>query len=160
MYTSIMCQGIGLLLSEIPEMFHEHRALTRRRFLRGNGEHECRFFWRETSPILPIRVRGELRFVRWGNWDRKSQLPVAGYTWLDSVRDGKWTELAPEIVTIVATAAYENGVWFPLRNGIQGLLVRDEREVERVYMVCREPTRYYYVMTRARWEPVLIGETI
>jgi hypothetical protein len=54
----------------------------------------------------------------------------------------------------------ENGVWFRIREGIRGVLVRDENEVDVVYMVCEPATHYYEVMTRSKRMPVLIGERI
>lgn len=52
------------------------------------------------------------------------------------------------------------GVWFRVKQGMKGLLVRDRGGGPAVYMVCEPATRYYRVMTRAAWMPVLIGEVI
>jgi hypothetical protein len=53
-----------------------------------------------------------------------------------------------------------NGVWFRVRQGMRGLLVRDRQGSPVVFMVTEPSTRYYRVMTRAEWMPVLIGEVI
>jgi hypothetical protein len=63
-------------------------------------------------------------------------------------------------VDIPATLALERGVWFAVREGVRGVLVRDERGVERAYMVCEPATHYYRIMTRSDRMPVLIGERI
>lgn len=149
-------QGIALLASELPEEFLHREAITRRTHLRGDLR-EIRFFWHQTYPILPVLVDGEIRLVRWGNRDRKGKLPLTGYTWVQSIQEGKWTEMEPKPVVILASMGIENGVWYPIREGIQGILVRDELDQPRVYMVCKEPTRYYFVMTRAKMQPVLVG---
>ena len=59
-----------------------------------------------------------------------------------------------------ATFGYENGVWFRIRQGVRGLLVRTETGEPIVYMICEPASRYYEVMTRSARRPVLIGERI
>ena len=66
----------------------------------------------------------------------------------------------PESVDIPATYGLANGVWFRVRQGMRGLLVRTRAGEPVVYVVCEPSTRYYRVMTRAEWMPVLIGEVI
>jgi len=66
----------------------------------------------------------------------------------------------PEPVVIPATNAFAGGVWFRVRRGMRGLLVRTRAGEPVVYMVCEEATRYYRVMTRAEWAPCLIDEVI
>jgi hypothetical protein len=61
-------------------------------------------------------------------------------------------------VDVPATLGLENGVWFQVRQGVRGLLVRDEGKVARIYLVCEPASYYYRVMTRSEWMPVLIGE--
>lgn len=56
--------------------------------------------------------------------------------------------------------AVENGVWFPIRQGIRALLIRDERGVERVFLIGEPASHYYRIMTRGEWMPVLIEERI
>lgn len=61
---------------------------------------------------------------------------------------------------IPATYGFTNGVWFRIKQGVRGLLVRD-REGEPVVFVVAEPsTQYFRVMTRSDWMPTLIGEVI
>ena len=40
------------------------------------------------------------------------------------------------------------------------VLVPDENGVERVYVIREPSSRYYGIMTRSAWMPVLIGERI
>jgi hypothetical protein len=55
---------------------------------------------------------------------------------------------------------FEKGIWFRIRQGIQGLLVCDEKGVEAAYMLCEPASHFFQVMTRAERMPVLIGERI
>ena len=54
----------------------------------------------------------------------------------------------------------KNGVWFKIQPGIKGVLVKDERGIATVYVVCEPATHYYQTMTRSKRMPVLIGERI
>jgi hypothetical protein len=55
---------------------------------------------------------------------------------------------------------HEKGIWYRIRQGIQGLLVRDEKGVEVAYMLYEPASHYFGVMTHAERMPVLIGERI
>jgi hypothetical protein len=63
-------------------------------------------------------------------------------------------------VVIPAALGLDWGVWFPIRAGVRGLVVRDERGRPVVYVLCEPATHYYQVMTRSPWMPVLVGELI
>jgi hypothetical protein len=63
-------------------------------------------------------------------------------------------------VEIPATYGLANGVWFRVKQGMKGLLVRDRQGNPLVFMKTEPSTRYYRVMTRAEWMPVLVGEVI
>jgi hypothetical protein len=54
----------------------------------------------------------------------------------------------------------EQGIWFRVRQGIRGLLVRDEHGVEAAYMLCEPASHYFGVMTRSERMPVLVGDRI
>jgi hypothetical protein len=43
---------------------------------------------------------------------------------------------------------------------MQGLLVHDRADNPVVFLVCEPATRYYQIMTRSDWMPVLVGEVI
>lgn len=71
---------------------------------------------------------------------------------------GGWAHCDAELVEISARRGYERGIWFPIKTGVQGLLVSDERGKEHVFIVCEPASREYAVMTNGRLMPVLIGE--
>jgi len=155
-----MCVGIALAASELPLDMLEQPRLKSRLFARG-GEPEVRFFFREVERLLPILLDGQLRLVRWGSRRSESKiLPPTGWTWLSSVESGQWGQANAEPVVIAASMALEKGIWFRVREGIKGLLVRDEKGVESAYMLCEPASHYYKVMTRSDRMPVLIGERI
>jgi hypothetical protein len=90
-------------------------------------EKEVRFYWRATPALLPVWWDGQLRIVRWGNRDRaERKLPPTGWTWQESIEEGKWAMLAPEPVVIPASFGLMHGVWFKVKQGMQGLLVLGE----------------------------------
>jgi hypothetical protein len=53
-----------------------------------------------------------------------------------------------------------SGVWVRVKQGLRGLVVRTRTGEPVVYVMCEPSTRYYRVMTREEWMPVLIGEVI
>jgi hypothetical protein len=63
-------------------------------------------------------------------------------------------------VVIPASYGLMNGVWYKVKQGMRGLLVRDRTGEAVVFMLCEPATRYYQVMTRANWMPLLVGEVI
>jgi hypothetical protein len=76
-------------------------------------------------------------------------LPPTGWTWLASVEGGQWGQAGAEPVTVAASMGLEHGIWFRVRQGIRGLLVRDEHGVEAAYMLCEPASHYFAVMTAA-----------
>lgn len=104
---------------------------------------------------------GRLRVVRWGNRDRaERKLPPTGWTWKASVEEGKWAAMDAEPVLVPANYLYAGGVWFRVKEGVDGLLVRTRAGDPVVYLVTEPATRYYRVMTRQEWMPTLVGEVI
>ncbi len=155
-----MCTAIALATSELPLSVVEEAGLNDRIHDRG-GEPEVRFYWQARPTLLPVWWGGKLRIVRWGNKDRaERKLPPTGWTWQDSVEDGKWSALSPEPVMIPASFCLMNGVWLKVKQGMHGLLIHDRQGREIVFMLTEPSTRYYQVMTRAEWMPRLIDEII
>lgn len=155
-----MCTAIALALSELPVELVEAHGLSARVHDRG-GEKEVRFDWRANPNVLPVWWGGQLRVLRWGNKDRaERKLPPTGWTWKETVEAGLWSALEPEPVEVPATYALANGVWFRVRRGVQGLVVRTRTGEPVVFLTCEPATRYYQVMTRCEWMPVLVGEVI
>jgi hypothetical protein len=54
----------------------------------------------------------------------------------------------------------DRGVWLRVREGIRGVVVRDDRGHAVVYVLVEPATHYYRVMTRSEWMPSLVGELI
>jgi hypothetical protein len=155
-----MCTAVALASSELPDEMVVTHDLGVRIHTRG-GEKEVRFYWRAAPALLPVWWNGSLKIVKWGNWERaERKLPPTGWTWQTTVEAGRWSALEPEPVEILATYGLVNGVWFRVKQGMRGLLVRTRIGEPVVYMICEPSTRYYRVMTRAEWMPVLIGEVI
>lgn len=153
-----VCTAVALPVSELPEPVVA--SLADRVHDRG-GEREVRFDWRCRPALLPVWWEGKLQVLKWGNRDRgERRLPPTGWTWQESVQAGKWSEVRPVPVEVPASYALMNGVWFKVKRGLRGLAVRTPRDEPVVYLVCEPSTRYYRVMTRAEWMPVLIGEVI
>lgn len=99
--------------------------------------------------------------MRCRNRDRaERKLPPTGWTRRGPVEAGRWSALEPEPVAVPATYALMNSVWFRVKRGVRGLLVRDRAGEPVVYVECEPATRYYEVMTRPEWMPCLIGEVI
>lgn len=155
-----MCTGIALKYSDLPLELVERHGLRARVHERG-GEPEVRFLYRDATRCLPAWHEGQLVIARWGCRRGDSRaLPCTGWTWRASVEAGQWACWVAAPVDIPAALALENGVWFQVRQGLRGLLVRDERDRPAVYVICEPATHYYHTMTRSRRMPVLIGEHI
>lgn len=155
-----MCSGVALAYSELSLPLIGACELEAHTHDRG-GEKEVRFYWQAVPTLLPVWWCGKLHVVRWGNKHRaERKLPPTGWTWQETVEAGRWAELEPEPVVIPATYGLANGVWYRVKQGMRGLIVRDQQGAPVVFMVCEPATRYYRVMTRATWMPVLIGEVI
>jgi hypothetical protein len=153
-----MCSAVALPVGELPDELVG--GLAARVHTRGAGR-EVRFDWRACPALLPVWWGGRLHVVRWGNRDRaERRLPPTGWTWKATVEAGRWAALSPEPVDIPAAYGLMNGVWFRVKQGMRGLLVRDQEGSPVVFMVCEPATRYYRVMTRSEWMPVLIDEVI
>jgi hypothetical protein len=155
-----MSTGIALAYSELPLELIEQHGLARRVHDRG-GEPEVRFLWRHQERVLPVWHEGRLQIVRWGCRRGESKvLPCTGWTWLESVEEGRWGDWEAVPVDIPATLGLEKGVWYRVREGLRGVLVHDEQGRPAVYMICEPASHYYQVMTRSERMPVLIGERI
>ena len=143
-----MCSGIALALSELPAGFVEQHGLQGRVHERG-GEPEVRFLFRAAERLLPVWLCGQLRLARWGcRRGDKTALPLTGWAWQETVDNGWWGLVGAEPVDVPATMAVENGIWYAVRQGLRGLLVRDEAGRDVVYLVCEPASPYYRVMVR------------
>lgn len=84
------------------------------------GERETRFPRHVRNTVLPVQHEGQILILAWGC--QAGTLPRSGNTWLTTVEAGEWTVYGAEEVIIPATAGIRNGIWFPVRQGIRGLI--------------------------------------
>jgi hypothetical protein len=155
-----MLTAMALPRSALPLGLIERHGLERFTHERG-GEKELQFHYAVAKSLLPVWHEGQLLIVRWGCRRGESRaLPVGGWTKLTTVESGYWSQCGAEPVDIPAALGLDGGVWYAIRQGVRGVLVRDEQGVERVFLICEPSSHYYAVMTRSAWMPVLIGERI
>lgn len=156
-----MCAGIAVNWREFTEEFIARHNLQSRVVSRNGDGQEVRFLYRDPMAQLPVWVGKELTIAAWGNRDNNaSRLPRTGWCRQESLESGEWRHHHPEEVTIPACLGLEKGVWFQIKEGIRGILVKDEQSRPRVYMLTEPSSHYYEVMTRHDRMPVLIGERI
>jgi hypothetical protein len=120
-----MCTGIAIWCDELPSGFVERHGLGRRvHDLRGR--HEIRFLFRDAERVLPVWSEGRMILARWGCRRGDSRaLRCTGWTWRATVEGGGWNDVGAVEVVIPATAGLEGGIWFRIRQGVRGVLVRD-----------------------------------
>jgi hypothetical protein len=155
-----MAEGVALSVREFPSSLLEHPGIVRRLYGRG-GDEEVRFWLRDRWPCLAVLHAGQFRLTRWGNRHaRRSSLPRAGVVWKDDLGHAPWSDLETHRVVILANAGYDGGVWYRIRQGIEGLLVYDEKDKPITYMLVEPSSHYFRTMTRCEGMPVMIGEVI
>jgi hypothetical protein len=137
--------GIALPWSDVPLDLIKRHSLETLAHERG-GERELRFMRRCRRPLLPVWQDGQLLILPWG---RKG----GGLTWQRTVDEGGW--VGAEQVEIRAAAGLDGGVWFRIRQGVRGVVIRGE-----AYLIVEASSYYYRVMTHQDRMPVLIGEFI
>ncbi|GEM_PF-458921 len=160
-----MCEGISVRRVAIPDQLFDRYALSRLVHRRSNtAEEELWFLFDDRklkAACLPVIHQGEVEIYEWGNrGNRIRRLPASGLCPIESIEKGLWRGSNPEKITIVASLALENGVWFPVNHGIEGILVRDANERPHVYMLTMEGTHYYKIMTGRNRTPVLVKQVI
>jgi hypothetical protein len=152
--------GLALAYSALPLSLIARHGLDCRVVSRG-GECEVRFLWSDWPRVLPVWHRGHLLLATWGcRWGESKRLPRTRWTWLSTFTAGGWVPLGAEYVEIPATLLLDRTLWYGVRQGVQGLLARDEQRRPRVYILCEPASYYYRIMTRSHLMPVLIGERI
>ena len=154
-----MCKGISVLRARIRQELFEEYELANRIVERG-GQQELHFMYPDPIVQLPVLHDGRVMIYEWGNRSRKGKLPPTGWCRQESIEAGKWRWLKPEPVVIVANFGLEKGVWFHIEQGIRGVVVHDEQERPRVYMLTQDASHYYLTMTKHDRMPVLIEQEI
>ncbi|WP_254510211.1 hypothetical protein [Anatilimnocola floriformis] len=117
--------GLAIPWSLLPAELIEQHRLSHRMHERG-GEREIRFLRRSKLPLLPVWCDGQYRVVPWGC--RSGLLPKSGLTWLTTVESGEWVNYCADAVTVPAVLGLQNGIWYRIREGVQGLIV-ERREL-------------------------------
>ena len=96
-----------------------------------------------------------------GNRDNpESKLPKTAWARNESVSNGKWAWLHPKKIKIIGNKGWEKGVWFKIKEGVEGLLVLDENKKEHAYMITEKASHYFQTMTRHDRMPLLINERL
>lgn len=151
-----MCGGIAIARDSIPDAMLDE---IRDKITTRDGIEEIRFQYRDKVPLLPVWKDSEFLIIEWGNRGNKlSRLPQTGWAKTESIEAGKWKYLKPEPVKIPALFGLEQGVWFHIKEGMEGILVNDEKGKPHVYMLSQPASHYYQVMTRHERMPVFLGE--
>lgn len=139
-----MCQGIALARCEIPESLIERYRLETRMIRRNeNADEEFRFLLAERSPVLPVYHDGQFQILPWGNRQRQAGVPVSGWCLRESLEDGLWSHWRPREVFIPASFGWDRGVWYQIREGLKGILIRDRERQPRVFILTQRSTHYY-----------------
>jgi hypothetical protein len=160
-----MCRAISILKNRIRQELFEQYELSKLLHRRNDtSDEELWFDFADRSMktvLLPVIHDGQLVIYEWGNRGSTiPKLPSTGWCQSESLEAGKWRWLNPERVVIPADFGLEKGVWFPIREGIEGIVVYDQANQPHVYMPTEPATHYYQVMTKHDRSPALVDETI
>lgn len=123
-----------------------------------NGD-EVRIYFAQKNAHLPVLLHGQNTLIRWGN-KNGLHIPKTGFCKIESWKAGKWLWLHPIPVNIIASSALVNGVWFQVKQGIQGLIIEAENGMQYCYMLTQPSTHYFRTMTGAERMPVLTNQIL
>lgn len=158
-----MCRALSILKNIIRQELFERYEL--QRLVHRRTEAAAEEIWfdyadRAQRVLIPAIVDGQLGIYEWGNRSGKAKLPKTGWCQRESLEAGRWRGANPQPVDIPANYGLEKGVWFPITQGIRGILVRDERSEPHVYMLTKPASHYFQTMTKHDRAPVLIDQEI
>ncbi len=101
-------------------------------------------------------VGEELQLIPWGQIG-----PKQFCVWQclrEDLEAEKWSQWQPEPVQIPADFARESGMWFDIREGIEGVVIQGKAGSE-VYLLTQPASHYYEVMcSHSEVMPCLIGQ--
>lgn len=120
---------------------------------------EVRVAFNDKITFLPVVYSGSNQLFVWGNKDKSKKLPRTGFCRFESLESGKWQWLNPVNVKILAATALVNGVWFQVREGIDGVIV-EYSGLKACYILTKPSTHYFKIMTGSDRMPVLINQII
>ena len=147
-----MCQAIRFMKDEFSAVVLQNHHLE------VNGD-EVRIYFTKPGALLPVLLNGQNQLIPWGN-QANLKIPRTGFCKTESFTAGKWTWLHPKPVTIIASSALVNGVWFQVKQGIQGLLLNSELDTQHCYMLTQPATHYFKTMTGADRMPILLNQVL
>ncbi len=147
-----MCQAIRFMKDEFSnEVLQKHH-------LEVSGD-EVRIYFAKQGALLPVLMNGQNQLVGWGNKENL-KIPKTGFCKIESFETGKWAWLHPIPVNIIASSALVNGVWFQVKQGIQGLIIKSELGTRHCYMLTQPSTHYFKTMTGAERMPLLVNQVL
>ena len=152
-----MCTAISYNHGAFMEELIEKYELDKKSMKHADSkETEYKFQFQDKKPLLPI-ITDTIHICEWGNRDNKiSSLPHTGWCRAESLTAGKWDWLSPTMVRIPASHGLEKGVWFPIKNGIQGVLVYDKDHSEHIYMLTQSSDEAYRTLTQHDRMPAFV----
>lgn len=155
-----MCEGISLNYGDLPEELIRRHGLKTRIVRRSpHALPEIRFLRRSSPCLLPAWDRRQLDVFRWGNSDgRIPHLPATATLDLETLTAEIW-KIPFERIIIPANLGLERGIWYQIREGIEGVIVNILSE-KILFMLTEEASHYYQTMTRSDRMPIFVGERI
>jgi len=147
-----MCGGVGYKIKNISD--HELKKYFSAELIKRfkNEEEIEEFFWKK-NPVLPVKTKKGIQLMLWGNKDENIKLPKTGWAKEESLKEGRWNYLNPEIADIPIERGCEKKVWFNMPEGTKGIIVKKNND-ERVYMVTKEAGEEYKKKTGHNREPL------
>jgi len=147
-----MCGGIVYNLEKVPEKelckFYSQKQIEN---FKKRG-YIASFFW-DKNPVLPAENNGQINLFEWGNRDKKNLFPQTGWAKKESLEKGKWDWLKPVKVNIPAQKGYEKKIWFDIKDGLEGVVVKNNKS-KKIYMVTDEADKKYLAETHHDRMPV------
>lgn len=136
-----MFQGISLSFRSLPDSIRSIVPDLGERTHRRNeqADPEIWFLLCDRVPLLPVRWEGQLQLVTWGRSG-----PKQSRVWQCPREDlelGKWSRWEPEPVQIPADFGRDSGVWFDIREGLEGIVIQGEAGPE-VYVLTQSASHY------------------
>lgn len=128
-----MCTALEFSLADLPPFIEGQRRVRSK----------------DKNPELLIEENGRLKFCAW-----KGIYP------LEKLKKGALQNSSVTRVRVKANRAHTNGVWFQVREGIEGILLHPPQKKPELYLLTMPSTHYYKTMTGASRMPVLIKQVI